>query len=263
VVDLIILILAIVLVLISAIVLGMIAAVHWRRSGQSIRKGFGFTFHWWSLGDFMGGVIIAFIGMTGMFVIELLMGVIQIQGFVPPDSAFLAYIPKFLVLALIEEVLFRSLLLSGLAVVFGGRKWSAILVTSVLFGVVHLGNPNASTVSGIGNALGGLMYGIAFLGGKVIWLPWGLHFSWNFSQGPVFGFPVSGREFGGLFALQTTGPEIWTGGAYGPEAGLVGMAFRFVIVGMLIWYLQWRCDFLGDPRKLEFPIRVYSIQPGG
>jgi membrane protease YdiL (CAAX protease family) len=243
------------IVLSSSILLGVAAVIQWRRSGVSIRKGFGFSFHWWSLGDFMGGFMIAFIAMIGIFLVELLLGVIHIWGFVPPGSDFLADIPNLLIYAMIEEVLFRSLLLSGLVIVLRGRKWSAILITSVLFGLAHLGNPHATPVSGIGNALGGLMYGIAFLGGKNVWLPWGLHFSWNFSQGPILGFPVSGLEMGGLFALQTTGSEILSGGAYGPEAGLVGMVFRFVIVGMLFVYLQWRCSFQGDLEKLEFPIR--------
>lgn len=68
-------------------------------------------------------------------------------------------------------------------------------------------------------------------------------FSWNFSQGPLLGFPLSGQTmFGGLITQQHIGPAWLTGGAYGPEAGIVGMIFRFVIMVMVIYYLQWRCN---------------------
>jgi hypothetical protein len=162
-----------------------------------------------------------------------------------------------------EEVFFRALLLNGLVVVLGGRKWLAILISAALFGIIHLSNPGASAISAFGNALGGIIYGMAFLGGKNIWLPMGLHFSWNFSQGPIFGFPVSGLNMGGLIVQEHSGSALLTGGAYGPEAGMVGITFRFVIMIMVLLYLQWRCHGRGSPERLEFPIRGYrDLDPG-
>ena len=90
------------------------------------------------------------------------------------------------------------------------------------------------------------------------WLPLGLHFSWNFSQGPLLGFPVSGFDFGGLVTQESTGAALLTGGAYGPEAGLVGMAFRFVIMALVLYYLQLRCHGQGEIKSLTFPIKVYE-----
>jgi membrane protease YdiL (CAAX protease family) len=247
--------------LIISIILAIIAAVHWGRNGQSIRKGFGYTFHGWTLGDLGAGLLITFIAMLGIFLVELLLGGIRVAG-VPFDLTTLAdNLPLLIFGAVFEEVVFRSLLLSGLVVVLGHRKWLAILISAAVFGLVHLGNPGANYVTAFGNALGGVIYGLAFLGGKNIWLPLGLHFSWNFSQGPLLGFPVSGEDFGGLIAQEHIGPTLLTGGAYGPEGGLVGMTFRFIIMAMVIFYLQWRCGGRGEAKTLEFPIKVYA-NPG-
>lgn len=70
----------------------------------------------------------------------------------------------------------------------------------------------------------------------------GLHFAWNFVQGPLLGFPVSGIGAGGLQQVHDAGPVWLSGGAYGPEAGLVGVAFRFVIIALVLLWLTsaWR-----------------------
>ena len=85
---------------------------------------------------------------------------------------------------------------------------------------------------------------MALGGGKNRWPPLGLHFSWNFSQGPIWGFPVSGFDFGGLIMQETPGSDLVIGGAYGPEAGLVGMFFRFVIMAMGLFYRPLPASFL-------------------
>jgi membrane protease YdiL (CAAX protease family) len=67
----------------------------------------------------------------------------------------------------------------------------------------------------------------------------GLHFSWNFFQGGVFGFRVSGMEFRhSIIQIQQGGPEWWTGGAFGPEAGLIGIFGMLFILGLSILYLK-------------------------
>lgn len=239
--------------------LGAVAIIHWLRHKQPVGRNLGFTLHWWSLGDLGAGLLISFLAMAGIFLVELAMGWISVAG-TQFDQAAISHAFGLIAFgAVYEELFFRSLLLSGLVVLLGGRKWLAIAVSAVYFGLVHITNPGASLVSAFGNALGGVIYGMAFLGGRNIWLPLGLHFSWNFSQGPIFGFPVSGNDLGGLLILQTTGPDLLTGGAYGPEAGLVGMIFRFVIMALVIVYLQWRSGWRGNDARLAFPIRPYTI----
>jgi hypothetical protein len=70
----------------------------------------------------------------------------------------------------------------------------------------------------------------------------GLHFTWNFVQGNVFALPVSGRitHATSLFAVQQAGPELWTGGAFGPEAGLLGVLAALVGTGAIVLWVRWR-----------------------
>ena len=109
------------------------------------------------------------------------------------------------------------------------------------FGAAHLGNPGASWVAAVGTGLGGVMYGVAFLGTRSVWLPFGLHLGWNLAQG-VFGFPISGHVVPGMFATVPAADDVLvlTGGTYGPEAGIPGMLARFVVIGLVVLYLSSR-----------------------
>ena len=77
----------------------------------------------------------------------------------------------------------------------------------------HSNNPNASWLSVLSNGLGGVMYALAFLGTRRIWMSWGLHLAWNFVPGPVFGFPISGTadfsRAGPPESNRPTAPDGW------------------------------------------------------
>ncbi len=137
------------------------------------------------------------------------------------------------------------------------------MAIAALFGWVHIRNPGASPITAFGNALGGLMYGIAFFAGRNIWLPLGMHFSWNYVQGPILGFGVSGTHHSALIYQQSVvGFDPLMGGAFGPEGGLIGMAFRFVVIALVLGYVYLRAGRRGNVLRLEFPIAVYDNPPG-
>ena len=214
----------------------------WRR--RKSRERLGKTFGTWlDRGvptEVAAGIAIGGFVMLGIFGVEWALGAIQVTGIGGPVGLWWAWLAFLMVAAMLEEILSRSFLLGGLVSVLGKAKWVAVVISALYFGLAHLGNPNASVVSVVGNALGGVMYAVAFLGSGRIWLAWGLHFSWNFFQAPVVGFPVSGLELPSLIQQTTTGSEWITGGAYGPEAGAVGMAGRFAVIALLFAWFKWR-----------------------
>jgi uncharacterized protein len=109
------------------------------------------------------------------------------------------------------------------------------LLTSLFFGFLHANNANATLVSSLDLTLFGLFVGLGLILTGELAIPIGVHVAWNFAQGYVFGFPVSG--FDGhlsLIATQQSGPTLWTGGAFGPEGGLIGILA--VLLGMLLVY---------------------------
>lgn len=270
----------------TAFILGALAAGYWFLRGQSIRKGLGFTFHWWSIGDLIAGVLITGIAMAGIFLVEWLIGAIRVTGFAMNWDALQQGFRLQSTVAPFEEILSRSMQLPGLQIALAlllslvtGKRlgdtyeqrmdaalrlcvWPAILIISAVFGYVHIQKPSATPISAFGNALGGLMYGIAFMGGRNLWLPIGLHFGWNFIQGNIFGFPVSGDFQPSLITLQTADVSpLLSGGAYGPEGGLIGMTFRFVVIALVLLYLYLRAGRRGNVAALEFPIKEYANPP--
>jgi membrane protease YdiL (CAAX protease family) len=189
----------------------------------------------WMWVDLGVGILISALGMTGIFVVEWSLGALAVEGLRPARMAFWTELVKRAGSAFQEEFLFRSLMLSGLVLTLR-RRWLALGVMAVLFGVAHATNPSASAFSVVGNALDGLLYGVAFLWSGRIWLPVGLHFAWNFCQGPVLGFPVSGLDLGGLIQQHAVGSDLLTGGSYGPEAGIMG---RVAWLGAFALVLAW------------------------
>lgn len=132
-----------------------------------------------------------------------------------------------------EELLFRGYALQRLIDALGAPF--AVVATSTLFGLAHIGNPGASLFSTLNTILAGILMSVAYLKTQTMWLQCGLHAAWNFFMGPVFCFRVSGIDFEPqMFATHASGPTWWTGGAYGPEAGAVG---TLVLVAGTAWLL--------------------------
>ena len=227
----------------AALGFGALAIRHWRAQGTPILRGLGLG---WDAGagrDLAAGVAIAGLAMLGIFMAESSLGALTRAPLAQHSLAELGrwFLGKAAA-SVKEEILMRGLLLSGLVLALRGRRTLAILLSALAFGCIHLSNPGATPLSVLGNALGGVVYGMAFVLAGSLWLAIGLHFAWNFVQGPLLGFPVSGMAAGGLQQVHDLGPAWLTGGAYGPEAGLVGIAFRFVIVALVLFWLgsAWR-----------------------
>ena len=181
------------------------------------------------------GFGIGALAMTGTFLLEWALGAIRVEAVRPDVAGLVGSLGILTAYAAFEEVLFRVLMLNGMLVVFR-RAWPAIALTAVLFGLAHVGNEGATALSVTSNAIGGVMYGLAFVRTRRVWMPLGLHLAWNWVQGPVLGFPISGvTDWSNELVHQVaTGSELITGGSYGPEGGVVAIACRFVVVALVL-----------------------------
>ncbi len=136
--------------------------------------------------------------------------------------------------AVTEELLFRGVLHRILEQRAGSVI--AIVVSSLLFGLTHLINGNATLWGTLAIAVeGGTMLAVAYTATRSLWLPIGLHFAWNWLQGGVFGTAVSGADSEpGLLRTVLSGPAALTGGSFGPEAGLFALLCCLVPTVLLL-----------------------------
>lgn len=196
--------------------------------------------------DLAAGLALGALLMTGVFLFELAVGWVRVTGTfeAAPGREFLPWFltmsALFVAVGVYEELVARGYLLTNLAeglqlgpVGERGGVVLATLLTAGLFGLVHAGNPNASLASTIGISLAGVLLALGYVLTGELAFPIGLHVTWNAFQGLVYGFPVSGLSTGArVVALEQSGPRLWTGGPFGPEAGLVGVGA--VLAGMAL-----------------------------
>ena len=230
-------------VMAAVIVFGRVAIRRWRGRRYPILEGVGLRWDRHSTTDLLVGLAITALVMLAIFAYEMASGGIS-RGPITATDGMPVWKATLIMLfsAPEEEILNRGILLSGVAIALGGRGKSAVLISALAFGLGHLANPGASAISAVGNMLGGLIYGYAFVMSGRLWLPIGLHFAWNFVQGPVLGLPVSGFAMGGFQQTHDIGPAWLTGGSYGPEAGAIGIAFRFVEFALVFLYVKFVRD---------------------
>ena len=137
-----------------------------------------------------------------------------------------------------EEALMRGYLFQALAEAWGGA-W-ALWITSFLFGILHLGNPNTSWI-GLANILvAGLFLGVVYLKTASLWWATGAHLGWNWAHGFLSDLPVSGVELVDTPLLEplTRGPEWLSGGSFGPE-GSVLATLVLVVATLILWNTSW------------------------
>lgn len=213
--------------------------------------GLQLTASWWR--DLCFGLVLGALLMLLIFLVELALGWITIEDVFytrlpyPFWMALVSPLVLFLLVGIYEELMVRGYVMKNMAEglslkPLGGKTGMllALLLSSALFGLLHALNPNVSTVSTVFLSLAGLFLGLPVLLTDQLAIPIGLHITWNFFQGNVFGFPVSGTPVNRttFIAVDQGGPELWTGGAFGPEAGLLGIAAMLVGVILIVWWVK-------------------------
>ena len=159
---------------------------------------------------------------------------IQLVG-ISAISSILVILFGWIIQGATEEILTRGWLLNVLSTKY--NIGVGLLISSTLFGLMHLTNPNVNYIAVINIILVGLFYGLYVIKTNDLWSVCGMHSAWNFAQGNIFGFEVSGLDVsvGSLIDLNLVGNNVITGGAFGPEAGIIATFILLVSIGILLF----------------------------
>ncbi|MFC4628386.1 CPBP family intramembrane glutamic endopeptidase [Promicromonospora alba] len=136
--------------------------------------------------------------------------------------------------AVSEELMFRGVLFRIIEGWTG--TWIALTATSLLFGLAHLINPNASLWGALAIAVeAGGMLTAAYVATRKLWVPIGLHLGWNIAGSAIFSTEVSGNNTPqGLLDASTSGPMLITGGEFGPEGSVYSIVFCVAVAAVFI-----------------------------
>jgi len=134
-------------------------------------------------------------------------------------SDFFMALVLMVLVAFAEEMVFRGYILNNL--MESMNKWLALGISAALFAIAHISNPGISPVAIVNILLAGLLLGMNFIYTRNIWFAICFHFSWNFLQGPVFGYDVSGLPLQSVLEPSLQGPQWVTGGTFGMEGSFI------------------------------------------
>ncbi|WP_455170621.1 CPBP family intramembrane glutamic endopeptidase [Aegicerativicinus sediminis] len=200
--------------------------------------------------DILFGIVNSALVMAVVFVIMLNFNLIEFEGFswwsdnltsatfsftlIP---VFLAVILRFMIVAWWEELFFRGIILQN--IIEGlNLKW-AIAISTLLFALIHAGNPNATLLSTIMIVLITLQLVYAYLKTKQLWMPMGLHFGWNLFQASIFGFASSGHKSPTLISQNPVGPDWLSGGEFGAEGSIILIPILIGSIALINIYINW------------------------
>jgi membrane protease YdiL (CAAX protease family) len=166
----------------------------------------------------------------------MLLGNVSIQDTSINIPLLVGYVLLFAIGSLNEEIMIRGYILSNFCESM--NLYIALLASLFLFAVIHLANANVTLLSVINIFLAGILLGIYYIHTRNLWLPISLHFSWNFFQGPVFGFEVSGVDVTGVIIQDIQGSDMVTGEPFGFEGSIIATLLMVISIVLLHYRYQ-------------------------
>jgi membrane protease YdiL (CAAX protease family) len=185
--------------------------------------------------DFMVGTLVALVTMISGFVLLIGLNEIKYSAIVLNFDEVVISVLLFLIVAIVEEALFRGYVLKNL--MLSSNKYVALVISSVLFSLMHGFNPNMSLFSFFDLFCAGMILGITYIFTKNLWYPIGLHFGWNLFQTHL-GFNVSGQDFYSVIEFNYTSPNLLNGGEFGFEGSILSLFAQVVIFAGSIYYYK-------------------------
>lgn len=189
-------------------------------------KGFGKE----RSGGFLTGILLITAMATVLWMMQLLQWFI-----VDVNAEGLLIVTALLILVAIgEELVFRGYILNNL--MHSMPKQAALFTSALLFAVFHSLNPNFNLIAFINIFIAGMLLGINYIFTRNLWFAILFHFSWNFFQGPVLGFQVSGIELPALLQQNSKGSVLLSGGEFGLEASWLA-TFAMSITSIILYII--------------------------
>ncbi len=197
------------------------------------------------------GLIMGAAFITLIVFIQVLTGSVQLKwrGFTTPVllRECLPYAILFITIGFQEELLFRGYLLQTLAEGIG-KVWATLLL-SIPFGILHYFNEGGNLIGAVATGVAGVLLCIAYFKTMSLWLPIGMHITWNFTMSWIFGLPVSGEQLSNPPIQGIVGDPAWlSGGEFGPEGSVLCFA-GMAAMGILILRAK---IFAPCPRTVEW-----------
>ena len=186
--------------------------------------------------DFYKGLLAGTVLICSGFILLTVLNLtlIDLTYFSFYDQIF--YFFLFTIVSLNEEIAIRGYILHNLSSSF--NKYVALIISSLVFMIMHLGNPNIGILPLVNLFLAGIFLGIYTIHKNNLWFPIGAHLTWNYLQGPIFGFEVSGNKINSLFEQKLNGHELLTGGNFGFEGSIILTFFLMISIYFMDGYFQ-------------------------
>ena len=187
----------------------------------------------------LGAIIMATGFTTLVFIHEIEWTVTNFE-----TVSILQSVSLFAMVSLSEELLLRGYVLNNLMKTM--NRFRALILSSLMFTLLHVFNPNLSWIGFFNILLAGILLGLPYIYTQRLWLPLALHFSWNFFQGPIFGFHVSGHETYSLITQSRTTDNIWNGGTFGFEGSVLSLVYEAMAIFILWRYFNSKALTISD-----------------
>lgn len=174
------------------------------------------------------GILIGTVCISLTILSLMVFGCYTVEGFSFHGLSLLLSLASYFIGACCEEIVFRGIILR-----FIGIKWNSVaafVISSVLFGLIHILNYGMTWMGIVGIIVVGFMFGATYLYSGSIWMPLGIHWIWNVLEDTIFGSAVSGHSAdGSMIQAQFHGSDLMTGGSCGIEASVVTIVFAVII----------------------------------
>lgn len=188
--------------------------------------------------DFLYGLLAAIFLYGVGFGLSLALGEVKVVGIHLNATDLAVGFVFYILVAFTEEIMVRGYIL-GRLLRTRLNKFLSLGISSVIFSLMHFFNPNVAFLPMLNLVLAGCLLGVTFLYTRNLWFPISLHLFWNWLQGPILGYKVSGTSLSSsLLELQLPENNILNGGTFGFEGSIICTALMVFMIGAIVWYFE-------------------------